>query len=325
MTTTTLPLEFGASGDDVVELHKLLTIAGYRVETLELDQFGDATESVVRAFQRRRGFDETGVVDDDTCDSLVEAGHHFGARLMCFKTPMMRGDDIAELQLMLGSLGFDAGWIDGIFGPDTEIAVADFQRNAGLPVDGVAGPTTCETLTRLRLSANAARPVAAVRERELLRDGARSLVGTRVVVGDLGLAPTIASGIGSMLRREGARVLLLHHPDGSTHARAANQFDASLYLGVAVSDEAACQAAFYETDSFSSYGGRDLADLARVELGPVMGLDGVAVGRRHPALRQTRMPAVLCTLGPPDIVSERADGLATALTAALRDWLKRQD
>jgi N-acetylmuramoyl-L-alanine amidase len=304
----------GDTGEFVVDLHAQLTLAGYPVETIHPDRFGGPTEAAVVAFQRRRGLDSTGIVDADTWISLAEAVHHFGDRLMCRKTPMMRGDDVAELQLMLGSLGFDAGWIDGIFGPDTEDAVADFQRNAGLPVDGVAGPTTCAALTRLQLSANAARPVAAVREQEQLRNGPPGLVGRRIVVGDLGMSPTIAGDIGAALRKEGARVLLLNHPDGSTHARGANQFDAEVYVGVSLVDDEACTGWFYANESFSSYGGRHLAELGVGSLRPVLGIEGRVEGKRLPVLRETRMPAVLFRIGPPDRLADGA-----AVTAALLD------
>jgi N-acetylmuramoyl-L-alanine amidase len=314
-------LALGASGDGVADLHARLTLAGYLVETVHLDRFEEATHDAVVAFQRRRSMEPTGIVDDETWESLIEAGHHFGERLMCRRTPMMRGDDVAELQFMLGSLGFDAGWIDGIFGGDTEYAVADFQRNAGLPVDGVAGPTTCATLTRLRLSANAARPVAAVRERDVLRNGRPGLVGRRIVVGDLGVSPTAAGAIGAALRREGARVLLLHHPNGSTHARAANQFDAELYLGVAVTDADSCQALFYETDTFSSYGGRHLASLAMDNLSLALRVPGTVAGSRAPVLRETRMPAVLFRIGPPGRLSSQQEPVTDALLRSMNAWV----
>ncbi|MGI9604982.1 MAG: peptidoglycan-binding domain-containing protein [Acidimicrobiales bacterium] len=321
MNASTRALKSGDTGDDVVELHARLTLAGYLVETFHHDRFEEGTTNAVKAFQRGRGIDQTGTVDHETWVSLAEAGHHFGERLLCRRTPMMRGDDVGELQLMLGSLGFDAGWIDGIFGPDTEIAVADFQRNAGLPVDGVAGPTTCATLTRLRLSANAARPVAAVRERERLRTGPRGLVGRRIVVGDLHTSPTLAAEIGSVLRNEGARVLLLNHPDGSTHARAANQFDAELYLGVYVSDEPMCTARFYETDSFSSYGGSHLASIAIRSLGVLLDRKAETEGSRTPVLRETRMPAVVFRLGPPEMVSSAGVEIAEAILGATTVWV----
>lgn len=316
-----ISLAIGSTGETVVDLHAHLTIAGYLVETVHISTFTEATRNAVLAFQRRRGLEPTGIVDNDTWGSLIEAGHHFGERLMCRRTPMMRGDDVAELQLMLGSLGFDAGWIDGIFGASTETAVADFQRNAGLPVDGVAGPTTCATLTRLRLSANAARPVAAVREREQMRSGPTGLVGKRLVVGDLGISPTLAGALGHALKKEGARVLLLHHPDGSTHARAANQFDAEAYIGISVLDSDYCSAWFYQTDSFSSYGGRHLANLAIEQLTSVLATAGTVEGKRAPALRETRMPAILVRIGPPERFTGMGERLADAILVAVTRWV----
>lgn len=316
------PLRRGDVGDAVVELHAQLTIAGYLVETVHLDRFGGTTHDALVAFQRRRGLEPTGIAYDETWRSLAEAAHHFGQRLLCRRTPNMRGDDVAELQLMLGGLGFDTGWIDGIFGPETEDAVADFQRNAGLPVDGVAGPTTCATLTRLRLSANAARPVAAIREQERLRRGRTGLVGRRVVVGDLGHSPSIIGAVGSRLRREGARVLLLHHLDGSTHARAANQFDAEIYLGFIATEDDRCTASFYETDSFSSYGGQDLANLTVDTLSIALRTPGEIIGTRSPVLRETRMPAVVFRVGPKDDLEAITGAIASAIFEALTRWIE---
>ena len=59
---------------------------------------------------------------------------------------MLRGDDVSELQSRLNSLGFDAGNVDGILGPDTRAAVADFQHNRGMAEDEIAGPTTVNEL-----------------------------------------------------------------------------------------------------------------------------------------------------------------------------------
>ncbi|ORE89949.1 PG-binding 1, multi-domain protein [Stappia sp. 22II-S9-Z10] len=59
-----------------------------------------------------------------------------------------RGDDVAELQSDLNRLGYAAGAADGIFGPDTEDAVRDFQRAADLAIDGIAGPATLSALDR---------------------------------------------------------------------------------------------------------------------------------------------------------------------------------
>ena len=77
------------------------------------------------------------------------------------------GDDVGELQRRLGALGFDAGRVDAIFGPLTEAALKDFERNAGLTTDGVCGPDVLAELTRLGSRGEGA-SVAGVRERERL-------------------------------------------------------------------------------------------------------------------------------------------------------------
>lgn len=58
-----------------------------------------------------------------------------------------RGQAVMELQRLLAQMGFDAGPIDGVFGPRTEAAVRAFQRRNNLNDDGIVGP---ETYRRLR-------------------------------------------------------------------------------------------------------------------------------------------------------------------------------
>lgn len=53
-----------------------------------------------------------------------------------------RGDAVRELQRLLVAAGYDPGPVDGIFGPLTDAAVRQFQRNMGLRDDGLVGATT---------------------------------------------------------------------------------------------------------------------------------------------------------------------------------------
>ena len=48
-------------------------------------------------------------------------------------------DLIVELQRNLGTLGYDSGKVDGIFGAATRTAVREFQRDRGLVPDGYPG------------------------------------------------------------------------------------------------------------------------------------------------------------------------------------------
>lgn len=73
-------------------------------------------------------------------------GEETHRRVLRYKKPMMRGDDVVELQTALRENGFDPGRIDGIFGKQTKAAVRAFQKAAGLQVDGIAGPETFAAL-----------------------------------------------------------------------------------------------------------------------------------------------------------------------------------
>lgn len=57
-----------------------------------------------------------------------------------------RGEPVAALQRLLVSKGYNIGTPDGIFGPKTQAAVANFQRAQGLKPDGIVGPRTWEAL-----------------------------------------------------------------------------------------------------------------------------------------------------------------------------------
>jgi peptidoglycan hydrolase-like protein with peptidoglycan-binding domain len=59
--------------------------------------------------------------------------------------PLVRKGDqnhpVKTLQYLLRARGHSVA-VDGIFGPKTDAAVRDFQRQKGLTVDGIVGPNT---------------------------------------------------------------------------------------------------------------------------------------------------------------------------------------
>lgn len=59
------------------------------------------------------------------------------------------GTDVEELQKILNSFGFYSEKIDGSFGPVTEDAVKQFQKNYNLEIDGLVGPQTIEKMNSL--------------------------------------------------------------------------------------------------------------------------------------------------------------------------------
>ena len=63
-------------------------------------------------------------------------------RVLRLISPMMRGDDVKELQNDLTKLGYDVGAIDGIFGKNTKTGVVKFQSDHNLVADGIVGKMT---------------------------------------------------------------------------------------------------------------------------------------------------------------------------------------
>lgn len=58
-----------------------------------------------------------------------------------------RGSCVSDLQKRLNNAGYNAGPVDGVFGPKTRAGVISYQKAKNLQVDGVAGPETWGSLT----------------------------------------------------------------------------------------------------------------------------------------------------------------------------------
>jgi len=302
-------------------VQRRLGALGYDTSADTHGSYGGATDSAVRAFQRDRGLRVDGICGRQTWASLVEAGFRLGDRLLYLKAPMVRGDDVIELQQDLGALGFDAGRVDGIFGPRTVAALEEFQRNVAVTVDGICGPDTVAALRRVARDVGAVPTVAVVREAERLRTGPHRLQGRRVCIGETGGLAALADAVGRALTETGAVVAVLHHPDESTQAEEANAFAAEAFLELVVRDEPGCTTAYYAAAGFESIGGRQLAELVRDELRsqPFVAV-GSSTGMRVPLLRETRMPAVVCEIGPPSVVVTHTGELARTLSNAFSRW-----
>lgn len=305
------------------DLQRRLVTLGYELVPTEVGEYLDNTVEAVTSFQKRRGLDVDGVCGPQTWSSLVEAGHQLGDRLLYLRSPMLRGDDVSELQHRLGALGFDAGRVDGILGPDTERALKDFQRNTALTTDGVCGRDTLASLTRLRAPSDDTASVRVAREREALRMASRRLDDRRLVIGEAGGLSVLATAVGRVLQELGATVIVLHHPDHSERAAEANEFGGDVYLGVTLDPAPCCRPAYFAVPGFSSVGGQRLAALIAEEVPAVLGVDaGPPEGARLPILRETRMPAVNCRVGPPDVVVAHAPEVAAAFARALHRWVQ---
>lgn len=228
---------------------------------------------------------------------------------------------MAELQRTLGALGFDAGRVDGIFGSETRDALTEFQRNAGLPADGICGYETTAAIRRYANRHEGAEGVAAVRERESLLAQPRTLHGRRIVIGHFGGLGSLTRSVARAARVAGGLVLALDDRSATDQAAAANQFSAEVYLGLCVAADRS-GASFYATEGFRSAGGERLASLLVEHMVVVLSrVRDAPSGMRLPILRETRMPAVLVELGPVSEVVLRAPQLSQAILNALRSWV----
>ncbi len=285
-------------------------------------EFSASTAEAVRRFQASRGLRVDGACGSNTWSALVESDFRIGVRLLCLRSPMLRGDDVADLQLRLGVLGFDPGRVDGIFGPMTQSAVGEFQRNAGLVSDSVCGPESVAAL--LRLEGRGGRSsVTGLREREELRRRTSTISTLRIAIGSAGDGGPIVAKVASELQRAGSTVLLLEGLDWSALATQANSFRADVFIGFSITDDAPTAESYYfGSDDYESVGGRQLAECIMSELpaSPGWGVGSIAA-MRLPILRETKATAVLVRLGDRESVESSEDLVIASIYSALEIWL----
>jgi len=280
-----------------------------------LGTFGPGTEAAVRAFQDSRGLRVDGIVGRQTWSALVESGYSLGDRLLYLRRPMLRGDDVLELQRALNGLGFDAGREDGILGEETRGALAEFQRDAGIAADGICGPATIGTLGPLGTKAEGS--IATLREREGLRHGGRRLADRSVYVAAAPGLTLLGEQVTRGLLEAGAETILdSSGAEDSLLVAAANRYHADLFVGLRPGDAVGCRCAYFESGRFRSEAGHALADAIHDELAGILPIDADVTGRTYAVLRETRMPAVVCEVVPDGDVDAMRSLVARAADVA---------
>jgi N-acetylmuramoyl-L-alanine amidase len=335
-------LSLGTRSFAVLELRHRLTQLGFLSPTQPAadgqpagpnpasDLFDDGLDRAVRTFQQQRGLTVDGVVDRETYRALDEARWRLGDRVLTYSVrhPYV-GDDVAGLQQRLIEMGFDCGRADGVFGPRTERALREFQRNVGLPPDGTCGPATLRALRQL------ARTVVGGKANELREyvrlhhagptlagkfividpgHGARDRGTRNEVIDEATVVDDIANRIEGRLAAAGAQAFRTRGGEGvmdrddeppsdAERAAFANAAEADLLISLHADGDAnpACHGVatyYYGTVRDRSVVGARLAELIQAEI--LAGTDLLDC-RSHPKswelLRRTRMPAVRVELG----------------------------
>jgi N-acetylmuramoyl-L-alanine amidase len=283
----------GTRGEAVRDLQRRLGALGYTTAPDDPGTFAAATDTALRSFQEARGLRVDGECGSQTWASLVESGFTLGDRWLYEHRPMLRGDDVGDLQRRLNALGFHAGREDAIFGPETTASLREFQRNAGLAPDGIAGAETLDTLRRLGHLAGGS--IASLREREELRRP-RRLRDRRIYLSVAIGLEALGSVVARELRTAGADALLdSSGADPGVTAAQANRYGADLFLGLRAGDGPGCHCFYFATSSFRSEAGFRIATTVQASLAPVLpGEVGDVRGRTFAVLRETRMAAVVC-------------------------------
>ena len=291
--------------------------------------FDAQVDAAVRHFQQGQGLTVDGVVGPQTYRRLDEARWSLGDRVLSYAVNHpIRGDDVATLQQRLSDMGFDPGRVDGIYGPATEHAARQFQRNMGLPSDGTCGPATFEALGRLNRTVVGGKPVA-MREHEAIRRSGPTLAG-KVVVIDPGhggtdpgaaahglterdVAADLAARIEGRLSALGVQAFLTRgrsddNPevrDDEARAAFANASAADLVVSLHIDQnpnaEARGVATYYyggDRNGAHSAVGERLAALLQNEIVARTDLADCRIhAKTWDLLRATKMPAVLLELG----------------------------
>jgi N-acetylmuramoyl-L-alanine amidase len=307
----------------VRDIQDRLSALGFDLTGDGRGEFGEATVTAVRGFQEARRITPDGMVGRETWRTLVDAGYALGDRLIYYRMPMLHGDDVAELQRRLNALGFEAGPVDGIFGPETQRAVIDFQQNRIMAEDGIVGPGVVSELDLMsRETGKMGRHE--IREKVWLSTLPHALAGLRVFIDPFCRddretleAWSAARGAMTALRDAGTHPILSRSSDTRPAERLradhANELASDLVIGFALPFTDIPGVYYFSSPMSRSEAG------ARMATAVAGGLGIDPVGRDTPLLRGTRAPAIV-------VVMPRLDPAVGASAArSIEAWMTHPD
>jgi N-acetylmuramoyl-L-alanine amidase len=333
----------GDSGQVVTEV--IASLARLGLLRNSPTSFDSDVASALSHFQQSRGLSATGVLTRSTYLALEEARWRLGDRnLSLLPSALMRGDDVTTLQQRLTEMGFDCGRVDGIYGPLTEVAVKEFQKQVGVSADGIVGVGTYKALIRLTGTVKGGAP-SSLRDEYLVRRRGPALNGKIVVIDPsfggsargceaFGLHESqivldVAQRLEGRLNALGVRTFLTRgketNPSELERIEFANKSGADLVLSLHLEHHknpiASGVATYYygsETHEVHSVVGEKLATLIQREISARTDLVNCRThARTWELLRLTKAPAIRVDLG---YLTNEADATKLA-RAAFRDTL----
>ena len=282
----------------------------------ENDNVYDAqTVALVESFQRSRGLPLTGVVDATTWERLDEARWQLGQRLLYLTRPYLRGDDVAELQVLLAQLGFNPGRIDGLFGPQLESALGEFQRNRALESSATLTKATLHELSRVRATNSTRSLVGDARDSAGFNPLA---TGSVLLCGEGAVVSALAALLG-----DAPSIHVLTNASHEASVDYANDHDMALVLSFqALNDVDGIHLHYWASYLSHSRRGERIAsalaaNLAHLPDGPRVEVTGMAL----PILRETKMTTVHVEHG--NLPEQVLHQVITALEAVMQRVIHR--
>ena len=150
-------LQKGSKGDAVKQLQQRLKELGYYSSSCD-GNYGNVTVDAVKAFQKKNGLDQTGIVDSATQKKL-NSSSAISAKGTAVSSKEdeddnddetlkkgSKGSAVKQLQQRLKQLGYYNNTIDGDYGSSTVSAVKAFQKKNGLSQTGTADEKTLDKI-----------------------------------------------------------------------------------------------------------------------------------------------------------------------------------
>lgn len=143
------PISEGDKSGEVFNLQVALIASDFLDDDAD-GEFGPNTKDAVIKAQKEFDFEETGAVGYGLYNLIIEHAYKIGGAKDAKDSDEVRigsrGSKVKEVQRLLAKLNYYSGEQDGVAGTQTAVAIAKFQKRAGLKASGIADDKTQRAL-----------------------------------------------------------------------------------------------------------------------------------------------------------------------------------